>query len=478
MTLEARDCRSLSADNTIDSLKKPASGHGLRSILYPFYYHGSAANHFLRRRIRPAGMGLLILGLVITCLAGGQAPGNESNPIFMVLSFGMSLGILALLALPFRRARLEVIRDLPQHATAGESVKLRYRVRNLSRLSLHHAWLTETPPDSRPKKPIFVVANEPGEETRNAFDRVFSYYCWNWLQDRRIAFDIGNSDEPLKLKAGATHTFFAEITPRRRGLIRFDDLRLLLPDPFGFYQRCARVRAPIATLAVLPKRHRLPVFELPGSARFQPGGDSAARSTGPSGDFVGLREYRPGDPLRLIHWKSWARTGQPIVKELEDTFFPRHGLVLDTFPDAGDEDLFEGAVSVAASFVAAVDTRECLIDLMFISGRERVVTAGRGVGRAETLLEVLAGVEASPEPEFDSLNKLVLRHAEDLAGCLAIFSGWSEERARLLSRISGFGIEIAAIVVCHDPPAVQPPRVHFIRSAHLAKDLMRLPTNL
>ncbi|MGB6222839.1 DUF58 domain-containing protein [Haloferula sp.] len=468
----------MNADSSIDALKKPASSPAFRAILYPTYSIGSALNHFFRRRIRPAGMGLLILGLVITCLAGGQPPGKETNPIFMALSFGFTLGVMALVALPFRRARLEITRDLPKHATAGETLKIRYRVKNLARLPLRNAWLAETPPDSRPAKSTFQFAQEPGEESRNAFDRIFSYYCWSWLQDKRLAFDFGQAGDPIDLQAGATHTFHSEITPRRRGLIRLDDLRLLLPDPFGLYQRCARVNAPAATLAVLPQRHQLPVFELPGSARFQPGGDAAARNTGPSGDFVGLREYRSGDPLRLIHWKSWARTGQPIVKELEDTFFPRHGLVLDTFPDAGDEDLFEGAVTVAASFVAAVDTRECLIDLMFISGRERVVTAGRGVGRAETLLEVLAGVEFSPEPQFDSLNKLVLRHAEDLAGCLAIFSGWSDERAKLLQRISSFGIEIAAIVVCHTPPKSRPPRVHFIRAARIAEDLMRLPTNL
>jgi uncharacterized protein (DUF58 family) len=468
----------LNTDSSTDAPRKPTQVSGFRSILYPFYYHGAAANHFLRRRIRPAGMGLLVLGVVIACLAGGQAPREETNPVFMMLSFGLSLGLFALLSLPFRRARLEILRDLPRHATAGEPVKLRYRVKNRARLSLQHAWLAETPPDARPTKPSFLAAREPGGDSRNAFDRVFSYYCWTWLQDRRLAFDASTNDDPISLKPGASHTFFSEITPRRRGLIRLDDLRLLLPDPFGLYQRCAKVHAPAASLAVLPKRHRLPVFELPGSARFQPGGDSTSRSTGQSGDFVGLREYRPGDPLRLIHWKSWARTGTPIVKELEDTFFPRHGLVLDTFPEAGDEDLFEDAVSVAASFVAAVDTRECLIDLMFISGRERVVTAGRGIGRAELLLEVLAGVEASPEPEFDSLNKLVLRHAEDLAGCLAILSGWSNERARLLRRISSFGIEIAAIVICHEPPETLPPRVHFVRSAQLAKDLMRLPIHL
>ena len=74
--------------------------------------------------------------------------------------------------------------------------------------------------------------------------------------------------------------------------------------------------------------------------------------------ITGLRDYQPGDPLRLIHWPTWARTGKPVVKELEDTFFPRHGLILDTFPAIGDDALFEDAVSVAASFVVAVDARD------------------------------------------------------------------------------------------------------------------------
>lgn len=446
----------------------------LRALLYPLYFHGTAASHFFRRRTRPAGLALLIVGVIVTFLAGGQA----SDPVFRMLSFGLSLGILALLWLPFRRAHLHITRELPDHATAGESVRLRYHIENRSRRNLRNAWLIESAPDPRPSKLRFLRAAEPGEEKRNVFDRTFSYYCWSWLCDRRKAFEPHPTIDPLSLKRRDSGTLVAEITPNRRGLIRLDDLRVLLPDPFGLYQRCARVSSTPSTLTVLPHRYPLPIFMLPGSARFQPGGDATSRNTGPSGEFVGLREYRQGDPMRLIHWKSWARTGRPIVKELEDTYFPRHGLVLDTFPDAGDEELFEQAVSVAASFVSSVDTHECLIDLMFISGCQRVVTAGRGRGRAETLLEVLAAVEASPEPQFDSLNRLVHRHAEDLAGCLAIFSGWSDERAHLLHRIAASGIEIAAIVICHQAPKIRPPRVHFLRADSIASDLMALPDKL
>ena len=135
------------------------------------------------------------------------------------------------------------------------------------------------------------------------------------------------------------------------------------------------------------------------------------------------------------------------------------------------------AVSVAASFVVAVDARESLIDLMFIAGHERVVTAGQGIARAETLLEVLAGVESAEEEDFDLLARLVLRHADDLAGCLCVFAGWSAARARLLERLNRAGIETSALVVCREKPAAVP-RCHFVRSGELAKDLLTLPREL
>src|SRR5207237_287835 len=80
-----------------------------------------------------------------------------------------------------------------------------------------------------------------------------------------------------------------------------------------------------------PPRHPVRRFTLAGARRFQKGGVSLASRVGESEEFVSLRDYRPGDPLRLIHWKSWARRGRPVVKEFQDEFFVRYGLVLDTF---------------------------------------------------------------------------------------------------------------------------------------------------
>jgi len=86
-------------------------------------------------------------------------------------------------------------------------------------------------------------------------------------------------------------------------------------------------------------------------------GVALASNVGQSEEFVSLRDYRRGDPLRHIHWRSWAKAGKPVVKEFEDEFFVRHALVLDTFIDDPHSELFEEAVSVAASFASTVLTQ-------------------------------------------------------------------------------------------------------------------------
>ena len=91
-----------------------------------------------------------------------------------------------------------------------------------------------------------------------------------------------------------------------------------------------------------------------------------------------MRDYRPGDPLRRIHWRSWAKTDKPIVKEYQDEFFVRHALILDTFQKEAYGDVFEEAISVAASFACTMGTQDSLLDLMFIGTEERGRAGGAG----------------------------------------------------------------------------------------------------
>ncbi|MES2660767.1 MAG: DUF58 domain-containing protein [Verrucomicrobiota bacterium] len=453
----------------------PPTGRQLRleRLLHKLYFRGAGIQHFLSRRLRPAGIALGLVFILATCLGVG----HSKAPVYQLFSLTLGMIVIGIPWAMSRRASVEAKRELPRFGTAGEPLRYQVKVSNVGRRKLIRAWISDTPPDPRPSVEDFTLLREPGEEERNAFDRHLAYFRWQWLMMGNRLFSGGYATEDLDLKRGQDARVAVELTPLRRGVIRFDDMRLLLPDPFGLFQRCRKVKAPASTLTVLPRRFPLPPIELPGGAAFKISGEANTNSIGNSGEFVGLRDYRPGDPLRQIHWKSWARTGRPIVKELEDTFYPRYGLIVDTLSCDRTDIQFEEVISVAASFAASLDTSESLLDLMFIKNEAHMVTAGRGIERAEKLLEVLAGVSPERTENFDALAQLVVRHRDDLTSCLVILNGWDEARADFLKKLTRGGVVCAPVIIGRGAaPSTFPG--HWLESGRIAHDLQRLPNKL
>jgi uncharacterized protein (DUF58 family) len=218
------------------------------------------------------------------------------------------------------------------------------------------------------------------------------------------------------------------------------------PDTLGLVRGLQRL--PLAArLIALPKRYRLPEMVLPGRRKFQPGGVSLAASIGDSEEFLALRDYRPGDPLQRVHWKSYARTGKPVVKDYQDEFFERHALVLDTGSSRGEDAAFEDAVALAASFVYTIDTHECLLDLLFVDDGVRAYTAGRGQLQSEHMLEVLAAVSPSEPAAFAGLAKSVAGRRDSLSSVILILLAWDEERRKLAAALRASGAQVRALLV-------------------------------
>jgi uncharacterized protein (DUF58 family) len=172
-----------------------------------------------------------------------------------------------------------------------------------------------------------------------------------------------------------------------------------------------------------------------------------ASNVGQSEEFVSLRDYRYGDPLRHIHWRSWAKTGKPVVKEFEDEFFVRHALVLDTFIDEPQSELFEEAVSVAASFACTVLTQESLLDLLFVGPQSYCFTAGRGLAQADHMLEILASVQPCLDQSFATLDHLVLNHASSVSGCICVFLEWDSLRQNLVQKLRALGVPVLVLLL-------------------------------
>src|SRR5213075_2167749 len=152
-------------------------------------------------------------------------------------------------------------------------------------------------------------------------------------------------------------------------------------------------------------------------------------------------------PLRHIHWKSVSKTGRLIVKEFQDEFFVRHALILDTFAVNPRLDVFEEAVSIAASFACTVRTQESLLDLMFVGPQAFCFTIGRGVGHTEQMLEILASVQPCQEKPFAALKQLVIEHADAVSGCICVFLKWDEERQNFVEHLKILGVPVLVLVV-------------------------------
>jgi len=442
----------------------------LRRLIYIALRAVSALDHWLRERLTIAGW--LALGTAATAGAAGIDTNQGSS--YQAAMLLAALLLLAWVASLLFRARVSAQRELPRYATTGEPFSYAVAVANLGPRALSGVSVVEAVRDPRPRYAEWKRAREPGEERRNWFDRNVGYFRWRWLIERATPETPRAAPLP-QVAAGARETLRLTLTPRRRGRIELAGLTLSRCDPLGLVQGIARVALPARVIA-LPRRYRLPRLSLPGRRKHQPGGVSLASSVGDSEEFLSLREYRPGDPLQRIHWKSFARTGRPIVKEFQDEFFERHALVLDTAGRRGEDEAFEDAVAVAASFVYTIDTQECLLDLLFVGSDVHHSTAGRGQLHAEQMLETLAGVGASEPAGFARLAHAALAHCAQLTSCILVLVAWDEARRALAERLAASGVEVRAILVCarDDAPREPPAWLLAVHPGEIEAGLARL----
>ena len=444
--------------------------------LYLNYRAFSALKFWVKRRITPAGW--LVLGATLAAAALGVD--TNSSLAYQTFAFlFLTILVSAFLTRWSGVKRISVQRILPRFGSAGERLSYSLILRNESRRTQRALHAYDEMADPRPSFAEFVGTAEPGEEKRNWLDRAYHYYHWNWLLTRNTRAEIEEHALP-DLSPRVDQNVRAELMPLRRGVLRLAAVSVAAPDPFGLFRSLRRIPAPQSVL-ILPKRYPITPFDLPGTMKYQQGGVSMASSIGESEEFVSLREYRPGDPLRRIHWKSFAKTGKPIVKEFQEEFFVRHALILDTFSTQAQSDVFEEAVSVAASLAYTVQDQDSLLDLMFVGPQAYCFTSGRGVGQTEQMLEILASVQVCREKEFEALENLVLEHAAQISGCICVFLDWDDSRKDFVRSLKGRGTPVKVLVVTETdaaldpgPMADQPEQFHILPMGQIAEKLAAL----
>jgi uncharacterized protein (DUF58 family) len=250
--------------------------------------------------------------------------------------------------------RLRLRRELPRRLFAGTpemfGVHLANRKRRLPSYALH---VTEPDPSGGPAATRFFLRIAPREEER-------------WL--------------------------YALSFPRR-GRHELPGLRLSTRFPFGLF---AKISRPILADPVLvyPAVRPLAAKEIP--AALDAGWRERHRRGGGTG-LYNLRPYRPGDDMRLVHWKTSARLGDLILKELEEEDRLRIRLAIEDPAPGTLPEKIEADLSYLASLGAFAIRCGAMVELVTAEG-----SSGFGVGDAhlDRMLEWLAlyVVPSAPRP--------------------------------------------------------------------------------
>lgn len=196
------------------------------------------------------------------------------------------------------------------------------------------------------------------------------------------------------LRPGRTESVTYALPTDRRGEIPVGPLRLLRADPFGLARR-VREYGERQTLLVRPRTVALPL--MPSGRNHHLEGPTT--DTAPAGTvtFHALREYVVGDDLRHIHWRSSARTGTLMVRQLVDASLPQTTIVIDTNVDAyPDPDDFELAVDAAASVAAGAAAAS--FPVRVLTGDGPLVETKGGAHDIELILDRLARLSAHTVP--------------------------------------------------------------------------------
>lgn len=362
--------------------------------------------------LRPAMSGLTTRGR--SFLAAGLAASFCSALLGQpdLMRIGILLIVLPLgsaLVLARTRFRLALTRTVtPGRVVAGSPSGVRVELENLTRLGTRVLLAEERVPYALGAPPRFVLDRLPGGRA-----------------------------------AAVTYAVRSEL----RGRYEIGPLRLRLADAFGM---CELTRSFTSTdpLVVVPRTW--PLTSARAGGMWAGAGESVVRTAAASGeDDVSTREYRHGDDLRRVHWKSTARRGEMMVRTDEQPRQMRATVLLDArqagHRGEGPASSLEWAISMAASVGVHLCTNRYAVRLLH-DGAPAEWTPVEGVDGAAALLDDLAVLAPGPDEALqEALASLVRSGGDGLI--VAVLGEITEHEALTLARLGRQGSHGIAILL-------------------------------
>jgi uncharacterized protein (DUF58 family) len=363
-------------------------------------------------QIRPALSGLTTRGR--SFISAGLAAaicavllGQEDLLRVAVLLAALPLGCAVMLTRA--RYRIGLTRKVtPARVSAGSPLRVRLELQNLARLTTRVLLAEDRVPYALGAPPRFVLDRMPGGQ-----------------------------------QAAVTYSLRAEV----RGRYPIGPLRLRVADPFGM---CELTRSFTALDHVIVVPQVWPLTAITGGGIWGGAGDSLARAAAVSGeDDIATREYREGDDLRRVHWRSTAKRGELMVRREEQPRQMRATVLLDTRARGhrgdGPASSFEWAVSAAASVAVHFSGLKHGVR-MVLDGRPSTWSNPHSGEAAGELLDRMALVDFGEDDALTAGISLIQRTGGD-GIVVAVLGEIEESQAKQLAQLGQDGRPGIAILI-------------------------------
>jgi uncharacterized protein (DUF58 family) len=139
------------------------------------------------------------------------------------------------------------------------------------------------------------------------------------------------------------------------------------------------------------------------------------------------------------------------VREYQEEYFTRVGVVLDCVApkmrSVSSDGAFEAAVSLTAGVVARLGRGDALVDLLVTGGEVHALTLGRSLGFLEQALDHLAVAEIETSVDRERLLALLTPYLSRLSAVVLIVDAWDDARDTFLRAIEKKGVRVHCVAV-------------------------------
>jgi len=210
---------------------------------------------------------------------------------------------------------------------------------------------------------------------------------------------------PAKAEYEMQYTFQAP-----RGYYSWKNINIIVSDPFRLFEKKLNPSAS-AHLYVLPEFAKIKNINLRPRSTIHTPGPNLSGQPGSGIDFWGIREYLPGDSLRLIDWRKTARYSQHFfVKEYEREEMIDVGLLLDarskTNQFFGNNSIIEHSIQATAALAKHFIKSGNRVSMLVLSSRLSRVFPGYGKQQLTRILDQLSNCQMGEKVSVDVLKYL------------------------------------------------------------------------